>query len=463
MLAIAVPCHDRAWAAGARRALGTLCAGLLLALLGVVPGAAAERHSPVRSEQAIAEAVRAGKVPDGADPRFVAAITTIDGLRGQVEFDAAGRLVGADLASDRISVTDAELARLSALPNLKRLRVSGAGVTRAGIDQISRMAKLTDLSLLNVQIDNDGLQRLAGLPQLAALTVHRSALVDDAGLAHLTRFPKLANLSLLEVNLTNQGVANLVRDLPSLRLLDLRNCAQVGNPGFEHLRGLKRLKVLRLGGYQVNDQSLAIVKDLRWLAGLTVQEAPITDAGLAHLSDLPLEELNLFRCYSLTDEGLRCLGGFPKLRQLMLRDLPITGAALAHLGAKPSLALVRLSETGVDDAGLAHLRGLAGIVRLELRQTQVTDAGLDVVGALANLEHLDLAANRITDAGVARLSGLTKLRVLDLTLNGDVTDAAVEHLVRLQALQALHLGQTGVSDEGVRRLARALPSCKIVR
>jgi hypothetical protein len=217
-------------AADAKRALGPLCAGLLLVLLWEVPAAAADRPSPGRSEQAVAEAIRAGRVPDDADPRFVAAITTIDGLRGQVEFDAAGRLVGADLASDRISVTDAELARLSALPNLKKLRVSGGGVTRAGIDQISRMAGLTDLSLLNVQIDNDGLERLAQLPQLAALSVHRSALVDDAGLAHLKRFPKLANLSLLEVNITNQGVAGLVRDLPSLtaRSAQLRPGGQPG-------------------------------------------------------------------------------------------------------------------------------------------------------------------------------------------------------------------------------------------
>ena len=52
-------------------------------------------------EKAIVEAIRAGKTIAGADAKFAAAIRKIDELRGQFEFDVAGRLVGVDLAGDR--------------------------------------------------------------------------------------------------------------------------------------------------------------------------------------------------------------------------------------------------------------------------------------------------------------------------------------------------------------------------
>ena len=44
-----------------------------------------------------------------------------------------------------------------------------------------------------------------------------------------------------------------------LRALDLRGCSQVGNPGLRRLEALPGLKTLRLGGYAIDDESLAIV------------------------------------------------------------------------------------------------------------------------------------------------------------------------------------------------------------
>lgn len=438
----------------------------ILALAGGIiltgPAPAAKGFS-APSEQSLVADIRKGEVPPGADPRFVAAIRKIAELRGQVEFDDSGRLVAVDLASDRISVTDGEVQRLLALPNLKRLRVSGSALGRRGLEHISRLSGLVELALLNVPLDNDGLGLLASLTRLTSLSIHRTALLNDAGLVHLRRFPQLTHLSLIEVNLTDRGVAQIVHDLPALRLLDLRNCAQVTNAGIEFLRNLENLRVLRLGGHQINDATLALVGRMRSLVALTVQEAVITDAGLAQLRGLPLEELQFFRCYGVSDEGLRHFGAFIKLRRLMLRDLAITGAGLSVVRRMPELNLLRLSETGVDDAALGHLLGLPKLTRLELRQTRVTDAGMEAVGRLAALEYLDLSATQVGDAGVTRLAALHKLRFLDLALNSGVSDAAVAGLASLTSLRELNLQQTSVSDEGFRRLQAALPGCHIQR
>jgi len=174
------------------------------------------------------------------------------------------------------------------------------------------------------------------------------------------------------------------------------------------------LKVLRLSGYQTTDATLAIIGRLGRLNGLTIEEAAITDAGLARLAGLPLDEINLSRCYSITDEGLRHLKGFANLRQLGIRGIPLSGSGLKYLGGSDKLVRLKLSEMGLKDAALEPLRGLKNLARLELRQTQITDAALEIIGGMKKLEYLDIA-------------------------------------------------QTGVSDEGVKRLAQSLPKCKIVR
>jgi internalin A len=372
---------------------------------------AAPASPATSSEKSAVEAIRAGKTIAGADPRLATVIRKIDELRGQLEFDAAGRLVGVDLAGDRVSIGDADIPFLTALPNLRRLRLSGSGITGTGVKQIATIRGLTELSLLDAQIDNDGLGRLAGLSSLTVLSIQRSALVSDAGLEHLKRLPKLTNLGLLDLSITDAGLARLA-GLTQLRLLDLRGSAQITNGGLAQLRRLKTLKVLRLRGYSIGDETLAIVKDFPALTGLTVEESAITNPGLAHLSRMPLEEISLFRCYSVSDEGLEHFKGLANLRQLSLRDMPITGAGLVHLRDKQKLAVLRLNETGVDDAALKHLAGLKSLARLELRQTRITDA-------------------------------------------------AVEPLAKLKSLKVLNVSQTGLTEDALRRLKAALPGCDI--
>jgi hypothetical protein len=52
--------------------------------------------------------------------------------------------------------------------------------------------------------------------------------------------------------------------------------------------------------------------------------------------------------------------------------------------------------------------------------------------------------------------------VLNLEEN-EITDAGLEHLRGLTALESLNLSLTRVTDEGVAKLKQALPKCKIVR
>ena len=268
-----------------------------------------------KSDKTKVQAILGGEKSREADAEFAAAVRRIDERGGQFGFDGSGDLVAVDLASDRVSVADPDLACLSALPHLKSLKLSGSGITNAGVRRIGSLAGLTELSLLDAQIDDAGFEQLARLTNLISLSVRRSSALTDKGLESLKRLPKLVRLGLLDLGITDGGLKQIAA-LAGLRSLDLRGDSQLSNAGLEQLLALKHLKTLRLGGYQIDDDTLSVVKRFATLTGLTIDEAAVTDAGLSRIAGLPLREITLSRCFSITDEAFQHLGGFSELRQL---------------------------------------------------------------------------------------------------------------------------------------------------
>ena len=288
---------------------------LIISILSCFSASAAfglEETAP--SEKSQIDAILGSKESKGIAAEFAVAVRRVNERGGQFAFDEAGNLVDVDLASDRVSVADADLPCLLALPHLKRLKLSGGGISDVGVRQIGSIAGLEELSLQDAQIDDEGLKPLENLKNLSSLTIRRSPRVTDSAIEHLLQLPKLSKLGLLEVGITNRGLERL-KGMTRLRALDLRGCSQVGNAGLEQLASLKNLKILRLGGYLIDDDSLVIVKKLSSLTSLTIDEAAVKDAGLAHLADLPLEEISFSRCFGITDEGLKQLSAIKTLRR----------------------------------------------------------------------------------------------------------------------------------------------------
>jgi len=179
--------------------------------------------------------------------------------------------------------------------------------------------------------------------------------------------------------------------------------------------------------YVVTDELLKAISGLLpKLKTLNLEYAAITDTGLSHLSNLPLQTLDLYSCRA------------------------ITGAGLAHLSRLTSLQTLDLSLCReITDAGLAHLRNLKSLQTLDLRSCRaITDAGLAHLSRLTSLQNLYLSAcTEITDAGLAHLSGLL-LQTLDLSLCREITDAGLAHLRNLKSLQTLDLRGTRASERG---------------
>lgn len=371
--------------------------------------------------------------------------------RARLEFDLDGRLIGVDLAGERRSGSDQEIALAVRLPHLKRLRIAGFGVTPEGIKQLTTAKNLEELALENTQIDDAGLETLKDLPRLWSLNLRRSVKLTDHAIEVLAGFPRLTHLYLLENQFSSEALTKLVQ-INGLRLLDLRGCGAVNAELLGRLSSMEHLVALRLRGYNVDDNCVQAVSRFSHLTSFTLEESPAGNVGLAALAQLPLESLTLFRCNAINDEGLKIVSRWKKLRSLSLRDMAIRGDFFTELAGLPSLRTLSAVQTMVADAALQHLVDCPQLEELALAQTLVTDNGLEAISRLTNLKRLDLAQTPISDQGLAQLANLKQLEWLNVSGNPGVTDQSTTVLLNLPELKEVYLDGTSMTQDGLAKL-----------
>ena len=117
----------------------------------------------------------------------------------------------------------------------------------------------------------------------------------------------------------------------SLYELDLSS-TNLGDPGLVHLKNLRRLEVLRIGGTQIQGPGLVHLARLPLLGHLVLNSSPITDQGLAELGRFSaLSNLSLIGSPKITDRGLRGLETARGLQTLSLGGPAITPAGVLRL------------------------------------------------------------------------------------------------------------------------------------
>lgn len=163
-------------------------------------------------------------------PEYTARVTSVD-----FATKCGSRYSNADFPS----VTDAELAPLAALPDVRVLELgNNPALTDEALFYLRGSSYLETLEFYHSQVKGEGLAYLSGLRRLTALRVGRSPLADaglvhvesmtqlqylmfddteitDAGLIHLRGLTNLVHLSLDGSNVTAAGVAELQKALPN--------------------------------------------------------------------------------------------------------------------------------------------------------------------------------------------------------------------------------------------------------
>lgn len=140
-------------------------------------------------------------------------------------------------------ITDAGLAELSRLSELRNLTLQRTNVTDEGVASVARMRNLRQLDLSETAVTDKGLAKLKGL-QLRELFLWRLN-ITDAGVAHLREMKSLERLILDETRVTDAALADIAHLNNLQHWLGL--CyTQITDEGLEQLSGLKKLEHINL-------------------------------------------------------------------------------------------------------------------------------------------------------------------------------------------------------------------------
>jgi Leucine-rich repeat (LRR) protein len=155
--------------------------------------------------------------------------------------------------------------------------------------------------------------------------------------------------------------------------------------------------------------------------------------------------LDLSDHWELTDTQLPSLGELPNLKMVVFARTRLADASLAHVAHWKSLEMIALGES-VTDAGLAQLKDLRRLRDVNLDRVRLTDAGVGVLLGFKDLERLDLSSTGISADGLKRLASLPRLK--HLVANGSLNDQNAAAISKFAALEELDVTQTELAAEG---------------
>jgi hypothetical protein len=127
----------------------------------------------------------------------------------------------------------------------------------------------------------------------------------------------------------------------------------------------------------------------------------------------------------------------------------------------PELESVSLFHVPLSDEALPNFEELRHLRSVNLMRTYVPKASLRHLAKVPNLEQLGIGP--ANDEMLVYLTGCNRLQVLRIFQSEDVTDAGLRYLSQFPELRQLQLIETGVTQEGARRLREQYPSLEIIQ
>ena len=179
-------------------------------------------------------------------------------------------------------LTDAGMAHIGEMKRLRRLNFGPCPkVTNVGLESISQMPELVSLWFGGGLYDGQGVVKLASLPKLNGLWMGGCIPLDDIQLKELTRLKKLTHLSLEGTKVTDSGLETL-KEFQELTCVNLKNTAAT-DAGMPSLLNLPHLEALCLDSTQVSDKGLESLQGMSTLKNLDLKDTKVTAAGVVKL------------------------------------------------------------------------------------------------------------------------------------------------------------------------------------
>lgn len=187
------------------------------------------------------------------------------------------------------------VALLRTFPQLKRLALSGPGVS-----------SLT-------------MRELGTLTHLESLSMNYPLKITAADFRHVRNLTRLQEM-LFGAHITDDWLAHLA-PLKSLKRIEFSR--DVTDAGMAHLSSLTNVEALRIANEKITDKSLAALQSMTKLQSLELFSPKITGSGLVHLGQLQqLHRLNLPRT-GIQPEHVHHLARLTALKTLDVSGTPL--------------------------------------------------------------------------------------------------------------------------------------------
>ncbi len=229
--------------------------------------------------------------------------------------------------------------------------------------------------------------------------------------------------------------------------LNLNQCPSITDAGVAHLKDVPKLQRLALGGTKVTDAGLKTIGGFTQLDELYLSGDVLTDAGVAQLAKLTkLKKLSVYS-KAVTDAAFASLADMAEMEELHVGSkYEFDDNQLKHMTKMTKLKTLSVGGEKLTDAGLAHLKGMTGLRELRVDGDKVTAAGLAHLAALTKLQKLTATRSQGANGdGLAFLDGMKDLQELELIYTPAIDRAGGAHVGKLTNLKRLRFG-TATAD-----------------
>lgn len=233
------------------------------------------------------------------------------------------------------------------------------------------------------------------------------------------------------------------------------------------LKRFPQLKYLEFDTATISDDGfkhLACCRDT--LIHVHVEDRPISDLGLEHLSALGNVESLSLKVGQLTPAGIQHFRAMSNLSSVSLEE--VTDGFLESMPDLPNLHYLRMKSDGVTVAGIRRIAAMrswttwavdrdvkslyyADEAVVDLTGHCLTDDELSAIVATQAPNRLVVDAGAVTDDGVQALKSLKQLKLLTLR-NCCISDIGLESLLRLPNLAQLDVSGCGVTATGFQKI-----------
>jgi beta-lactamase regulating signal transducer with metallopeptidase domain/Leucine-rich repeat (LRR) protein len=422
------------------------------------------------------------------DDRAMQYVAHLTGLNTLYMFEApigdegmayVGRLKSLEYLTLPKNITDKGLPVVGKLPRLKGLYFKANRITNDGLKALSKLDTLEELELGGKSINDDGLQHLAGLPRLNYLLLWGD--FTGSGFMHLREIPTLRIVNLFRMKTTQDAGLEHLAALPALENLSLFDNSQISDQGMAYLAKSKSLKKLSIGATQVTAHGVEYLSEIKTLESLDLPDARVTDAALESISRLnKLKALHMSLNPKRSDDfhaekGLAALDKLEELEDLDVSGPVIDDETVKHIAIHRRLKKLVIVSSGLGDSGLKELAKLRSLERLNLVFNHVSLGGLSALNDLSKLKSLEVlgliddgrtldiggckelerlyfhmaTGNSLINEDLRCLKNLKKLKELQIGHMSTISDAGLACLSGLTEMEILTIGGPNVTDAGL--------------